>query len=158
MNARKRLERLCKIGNQFRLTPIVDDDFPSYRDEFDHELKLATKEVSLVGMPTYEEIGDRLTDLVQDQSEWSQATFGPDGIRGSSGPLKHLEKEAREAQNNPTDIMEYADCLLLILDASRRAGFTTLQLIQAAQEKMKINRARKWPAVTDMTSPVEHEE
>ena len=34
------------------------------------------------------------------QAEWSRATFGSDTERGPLGPLKHLEKEAKEAQEN----------------------------------------------------------
>ena len=51
--------------------------------------------------------------------------------------------------------MELADCLILLLDASRRAGVKPLPLIKAAQAKMKVNKARAWPKpVSD--EPVEH--
>lgn len=86
-------------------------------------------------------LGKYLFDLAADHSAWSQATFGPGGPLGS---LKHLELEAREAQESPGDITEYADCLLLLLDAARRAGFGPLALIMAARDKMKINKQRKW--------------
>jgi len=39
---RQLLERLVKFGNQFRQTAIVDDDFPTLRDEFDRALDDAT--------------------------------------------------------------------------------------------------------------------
>ena len=101
------------------------------------------------------EFADKFSDLVVDQAEWSQATFGSDIVRGPIGALKHLEKEAREAQANPADPMEYADCLLLILDAARRAGIKPTQLVEHAQAKMKINRSREWPKpISD--EPVEH--
>ena len=100
--------------------------------------------------------GFNLLNLCYAQSEWSQKTFGTDAERGPIGALKHLEKEAREAQENPKDTSEYADCLLLILDASRRAGINVTQLIDAAAQKMIVNMARKWPKPNgDM--PVEHE-
>lgn len=101
------------------------------------------------------EAGDRLYDLARDQSEWSQATFGTDAERGPMGALKHLEREAREAQENPTDPAEYADCFLLILDAARRAGIKPIELIKHAQAKMEINKARTWPKPTS-DEPVEH--
>jgi hypothetical protein len=104
---------------------------------------------------TIVELGDKLTDLIRDQSEWSQRTFGTDAERGPLGALRHLEKEAREAQESLADITEYADCLLLLLDASRRAGFKIMQVIEAAQEKMKVNKQRSWPKPTD-DNPVEH--
>ena len=42
---RQLLERLVKFGNQFRATPIVDDDFPTLRDEFDAVLCEATEHI-----------------------------------------------------------------------------------------------------------------
>ncbi len=101
------------------------------------------------------ETGEALRDLARDHAAWSQATFGSDLERGPIGPLKHLEKEAREAQANPDDAEEYADCLLLLLDAARRAGIKPLELIRAAQAKLEINRGRQWSLpVSD--EPVEH--
>ncbi|HEY1190448.1 MAG TPA: dATP/dGTP pyrophosphohydrolase domain-containing protein [Gemmata sp.] len=101
------------------------------------------------------QLGCALEELAADQAEWSQLTFGLDIERGPVGALKHLEKEAREAAANPTDVSEYADCLLLILDAARRAGLSPLKLIQAAQAKMVVNKSRTWPqTVGDV--PTEH--
>lgn len=101
------------------------------------------------------ELGQRLYALARDQADWSQATFGTDQDRGPLGALRHLEMEAREAQDSPTDAEEYADCFLLILDAARRAGISPGQLIEAAQRKMIINRQRTWPRPVD-DNPVEH--
>lgn len=39
---RKLLEKFVDIGNRFRSTPIVDDDFCGLRNEFDALLKEAT--------------------------------------------------------------------------------------------------------------------
>lgn len=100
-------------------------------------------------------LGERLLALAKEQSDWSQATFGTDKERGPMGALRHLEKEARETQAAPDDIEEYADCFLLIVDAARRAGISPLQLIEAAQQKMAINRQRTWPRPVD-DQPVEH--
>ena len=100
-------------------------------------------------------LGERLLLLAKDQSDWSQTTFGTDQERGPLGALRHLEKEARETQAAPDDVEEYADCFLLILDAARRAGISPLQLIEAAQRKMVINRQRTWPRPVD-DQPVEH--
>ncbi|HEY1186933.1 MAG TPA: dATP/dGTP pyrophosphohydrolase domain-containing protein [Gemmata sp.] len=117
-------------------------------------------------------IGGRLDEalalfaLAADQARWSQQTFGLDSERGPIGALKHLAKEVQEAEaafimNNhllgDRGIIaeEFADCLLLLLDANRRAGLTPMQLIAAAQEKMTLNKAREWPqTVGDV--PTEH--
>lgn len=108
-------------------------------------------------------LGYELQELAKDQSAWSQATFGSDDERGPVGALKHLEKETREAvaawqasNFDPNAVREeFADCLLLLLDASRRAGITPLSLILAAKEKMVVNKGRVWPkTVGDV--PTEH--
>ena len=89
-------------------------------------------------------LGSELNDLATLHAEWSQMTFGADINRGPEFALKHLEKEAKEAREHPDDVEEFADCLLLILDASRRAGITPLKLIQAAKVKLDVNRSRTW--------------
>ena len=87
---------------------------------------------------------------------WSAETFGGTDARGPLGPLRHLEKEAAEAQADCGDLTEYADCLIVLLDASWRAGFTAGDIIDAAFKKMEENRKREWPEVTDPNAPVEH--
>ncbi len=128
-----------------------------------------------------QELGDRLAKLSEEHGEWSQKTFGADSKRGPLGPLMHLEKEAAEAQDAwkryclqlsradaadgtglgpfppTTDALqsELADCLLLILDANRRAGFSVLDLVKAGQDKLAVNQKRRWPTgLSD--APVEH--
>lgn len=86
---------------------------------------------------------------------WSQKTFGTDAERGPIGPLKHLKKEADEAIANPQDINEYVDCLFLIFDATRRAGFSQQQLWDAAIEKTKELETRTYPKPT-ADEPSEH--
>jgi hypothetical protein len=103
----------------------------------------------------YIDHGEALLDLAADQAKWSQETFGSDRDRGPLGALRHLEKEAKEAQEDETNINEYADCLLLLLDATRRGGFTLMHLLRAAQAKMEVNKKRSWPKPVSDT-PVEH--
>jgi hypothetical protein len=102
-----------------------------------------------------EDLGVLVHDIWYEEAEWSQRVFGSDQKRGPIGPLKHLEKEAKEAQASPQDIKEYADCLLLVFDAARRAGFKPGQLLQAAQVKLGQNKCRQWPTPVD-DEPVEH--
>lgn len=107
------------------------------------------------------DFADKLMDLIRDQAEWSQATFGSDQTRSPMGALKHLAKEAVEAQEALAAgdaerlKVELADCYLLLLDACRRAKIKPMQLVEAAQEKMKVNRSRQWPVPTT-DEPVEH--
>ncbi len=104
------------------------------------------------------DFADKFSDLAQDQAKWSQETFGSDSERGPLGALKHLEKEAKECQEavgTPDLPEELADCLLLLLDASRRAGVKPTQLVEAAQAKMVKNKQRSWnKPIPD--EPIEH--
>ena len=89
------------------------------------------------------------------QAEWSRATFGADNERDHIGPLKHLAKEAAEAQVRPADPEEIADCLFLVFDAARRSGLTLTELVEFAEKKLVVNKARKWSKPTN-DEPVEH--
>ncbi len=106
------------------------------------------------------ELGIALYDLADDQSDWSQKTFGTDAERGPVGACRHLAKEAVEAEHSVATEWfgdEMADCLLLVLDAARRGGIGPMELLRLAQLKMKKNRARTWPTPNpDGITPVEH--
>jgi hypothetical protein len=78
-------------------------------------------------------------------SKWSQATFLTDAQRGPIGPLKHLAKEVGEVIQEPSDLEEYVDCLFLVFDACRRAGFTYADLERGVWAKLEKNKLRKWP-------------
>ena len=106
--------------------------------------------------PADNQLGRLLARIAQEQSSWSQQTFGSDQERGPLGALLHLEKEAREVQDAPDDATEYADCLLLILDAARRAGFEPLQLLQHTYDKLQVCKSRTWPRPVNKDQPIEH--
>lgn len=101
------------------------------------------------------ELGIHLADLCENLADWSRETFGSDEERGPIGPVKHLKKECDEVMANPTDREEYADMLILVIDASRRAGIMPMQLLELAEAKVKKNKSRKWPKPTS-DEPVEH--
>ncbi len=102
------------------------------------------------------------------QEIWSENTFGPSSPdwaartgklralrRGPIGPLKHLQKEVAEALEHPDDLLEYADLLFLIFDATRRAGFTFDELLDACFYKLAVNKRRQWQKPSG-DEPVEH--
>lgn len=103
-------------------------------------------------------IGQLMLDLWDDQAAWSQKTFGSDEIKGPIGSLAHLALEAKEAIDKPDDIEEYADCLLLIMDAVRRAGISPKQWILTARNKLEKNKLREWPPIdyNNIDSCVQH--
>lgn len=79
---------------------------------------------------------------------WSEATFGTRAERGPIGPMKHLRKEALEVIEAPGDIKEYADCIILIIDACWRAGFTPSQVEAAVNNKVAEIALRTYPKPT----------
>ena len=74
--------------------------------------------------------------------EWSDKTFG--NIDNPTGCLNHLKKEVDELIDSPRDEMEYADCMMLIIDAYRKIGGTADELVQACFEKYDICLTRTW--------------
>jgi hypothetical protein len=103
-------------------------------------------------------IGCRLQAWNIQRHEWSQETFGESSQRGPTGPLKHLEKEAKEAyeeKDRGKRLEEYADCLHLIFDAVDRDGYSLSDLMTAAEQKLEKNRLRNWQKPTT-DEPVEH--
>lgn len=101
-------------------------------------------------------LGLRMRKFWNDHADWSRSTFGSDETRGPLGPLKHLAKEAVEAQEHPHDRSEYADCFLLICDAARREGMTLDDLLEEAEKKLAICKTRKWQTGVPEGEAVEH--
>lgn len=93
-----------------------------------------------------ESVRDPFLLVRQAHAEWSDRQFGN---VGPVGPLKHLAKEANEAAEAPDDISEFADIIMLVWDATRRAGITDEQLAVAVAEKLERNKRRQWGAVKD---------
>lgn len=84
-----------------------------------------------------------LSDHLGRQREWSLATFGPGDRR--KGIVDHLRKELQEIENNPKDIFEWIDVILLGLDGAWRAGHTPEQIVEALAAKQTKNEGRVWP-------------
>ncbi|UVT30713.1 hypothetical protein [Klebsiella phage vB_KshKPC-M] len=93
-----------------------------------------------------ESVRDPFRLVRQAHAEWSDRQFGN---VGPVGPLKHLAKEANEAAEAPDDISEFADIIMLVWDATRRAGITDKQLAVAVEEKLERNKRRQWGSVKD---------
>lgn len=94
-----------------------------------------------------------LQKFQNDITEWANTTFGNN--RQPSSVIAHLAKEVIELSEQPYDIEEYADCFILLLNASKLAGVNVQQLLEAAESKMEINRHRKW-GKPDENGVVEH--
>lgn len=60
-------------------------------------------------------------------------------------PIEAFDNGSRRSYAEPEDIMEYADCLILVFDATRRAGFSLKDLAEAAKNKLMQNKLRRYP-------------
>lgn len=102
-----------------------------------------------------------LEQFWNEHAEWSEATFGKTSERGALGPVRHLQKEVQELldkleQTGEFDLEEAADCVFLLFDSVRRAGYTLPELTEKCFWKLDKNKTRIWvkPAVAGM--PIEH--
>lgn len=77
------------------------------------------------------------------QAEWSERTFGP-GER-TAGVLDHIRKEIVEIEEDPDDLEEWVDLLILGFDGALRMGFTPTQIIEVIRAKQAKNERRTWP-------------
>ena len=82
-----------------------------------------------------------ITALQHEIGEWSEATFDDPG---PAPKLHHLKAEVDELLAAPFDRIEYADCLILLLDAARKAGISGDELLEAAYHKLQVNKRRIW--------------
>jgi len=115
-----------------------------------------------------------LQNLMNDISEWSDKTFG-DGQRNPA-IVYHLKKEVDEliegfktlynlldnpSMNEYSNVqigrikMEYADCLMLLLDSVHHFDITSIELLELVRIKLEINKKRKW-GIPDENGVVEH--
>lgn len=90
------------------------------------------------------------------QREWSERTFGPG--RRTEGVIDHITKELGEIRDNPSDLKEWVDVILLSFDGAWRAGWEPQQIIDAIVAKQAENEQRTWPdwRTTDPSKAIEH--
>ena len=84
---------------------------------------------------------DRWQKLQDDIGVFTDRVFGHSTPEAKA---MHLAEEAHEAAADPQDMLEWADCTILLLDAVRKAGYSTEDLYQAVIRKMEINKNRTW--------------
>jgi hypothetical protein len=80
---------------------------------------------------------------IEHQRQWSRETFGP-GPR-TAGVVDHIRKELVEVEENPLDLGEWVDVIILALDGAWRCGAEPHEIIAAVKDKQARNEAREWP-------------
>lgn len=84
-------------------------------------------------------------------TEWQRNTFGQ---ATALSKIEHLKEEVKELEadvaSNATDKrFEFADCFILLFGAAACDGMTYYDILSAIDEKMIINRSRKWGKPND---------
>jgi hypothetical protein len=98
-------------------------------------------------------IEEKLQKLQDEITTWADSTFG--GNRKPKSVIAHLAKEVMELYDDPTDLSEYADVLILTLNAAKLAGYDVNLLVLGIEAKMIINKQRKW-GKPDNNGVIEH--
>lgn len=90
------------------------------------------------------------------QREWSRSTFGP-GDR-AAGVVDHIRKELVEIEQEPGDVEEWVDVIILAFDGAWRSGAEPQEIIDAIKAKQAKNEAREWPdwRTADPAAAIEH--
>ncbi len=96
--------------------------------------------------------GNTLHQHQRDIVEWADRVF-PD--REPKDILLKLNEEIGELIKKPSDPLEYADIMILLLDFANFNNIDALVLSAAITEKMEINKSRKW-AVDRRTGIMQH--
>lgn len=95
-------------------------------------------------------------DYIRRHIEFSASTFGPGPRLG--GILSHIRKELMEVEQDPTDVEEWIDVMILALDGAWRSGASPEVILQTMHDKLAKNLARLWPDWRDCSQdqPIEH--
>lgn len=90
------------------------------------------------------------------QREWSAATFGPGGR--PKGVIDHIRSELGEVEDDPTDLGEWVDIIILAFDGAWRAGHEPQAILDAVAAKQARNEGRVWPdwRTQDPDKAIEH--
>ena len=93
---------------------------------------------------------------IENQIKFSKETFGP-GSR-TEGVIEHIKKELEEIRENPQDIKEWIDVMILAMDGAWRAGYTAEEICTTLKNKLEENKKRSWPdwRTAPKNKPIEH--
>lgn len=94
------------------------------------------------------------------QMEASKKNFGPStSDEKLAAIVEHIRKETVEIEQDPRDLLEWIDVVILAFDGAWRAGYTPDEIVGALVFKQNKNESRKWPDWRDHPDdkPIEHD-
>ncbi|MBB3453946.1 hypothetical protein FHT86_002202 [Rhizobium sp. BK313] len=102
-------------------------------------------------------VEDNLLSYYERQIAWSRQTFGP-ALR-TKGVIDHIRKELCEIEQDPHDLSEWVDVVILAMDGFWRHGGNAADLFAALLAKQQKNMARTWPDWRTMSEDqaIEHD-
>lgn len=83
----------------------------------------------------------KFQELQNKIGEWSDETFKESSLKSLH---EHLVEEVDELGNNPFDVMNYADVLILLMVLARKCEYNMSELEKAVEVKHIINVSRIW--------------
>lgn len=94
--------------------------------------------------------------FVNDLYAWSKVAYGP-GKR-TKGILDHIRKELNEIEDDPDDLEEWIDVILLALNGAQRLDVGGKAIIEMLYTKIEKNARRTWPdwRTADPDKAIEH--
>lgn len=95
-----------------------------------------------------------MDEYLEQQQIWSEATFGP-GKR-TLGITKHIQKEIAEVIENPHDLSEWVDVMILAMDGYWRHGGTPETIMKDLIAKQAKNFSRQYAPPVSEDEPSEH--
>jgi len=98
------------------------------------------------------------SEHIDRQRAFSEKTYGP-GLR-TKGIVDHIRKELIEILEDPTDLKEWVDVIILAFDGAWRTGAGSQEIIDAIVAKQTKNEQRTWPdwRIADPDKAIEHTE
>lgn len=99
---------------------------------------------------------DDLAKYLHRHKQWSYQVFGP-GLR-TRGICAHIRKEVIEVEENPKDLKEWLDIVILAMDGFWRHGGVPELILPMLIAQQDRNIEREWPdwRKTDEDQPIEH--
>lgn len=92
-------------------------------------------------------------EMFEEITKWQSEIFTKATAQSASC---HLREEVNELVHDLTwgmgrerTVMEYADCFLLLFGSAKLFGLTYDDICNAINEKMEINKKRKWGEVNE---------
>ncbi len=151
------LARECSWDNRKYMTP---DDYSIWCERMRKFARLASAPslAALAAQPAPAvAVPDGLLEYYQRQINWSRETFGP-ALR-TKGVIDHIRKELVEIEDDPHDLSEWVDVVILAMDGFWRHGGNAEDLFPALLAKQRKNMARTWPDWRTMSedAAIEHD-